>query len=420
MFAAVAILLVFAGCSKKEAAGSSSGGPVEITIWGWNSGTMELIFDEYVRSSGANVKLIYNPVQQSEAFQKLQTVVSAGLEMPQLVPAEASQRGTMIALDIWENLLAAPYNFNREQIFDFYFPTVSNDRGEMVAMPWDVNTAGLAYKKNVAEKYLGTSDRHELQKMLPTWDEFAKVGVKLQADTGGKIFMIASLSSIQQLAYGQNPDPVIRNNVLDMNSAIRPTIQRMVSFRDNKVVDSILDSSPAYSASYADDTHIFYPCAGWTPRYVISNNDPNGQGRWALMLPPEGSFSWGGTAFMIPSKAENKVEAFKFINWITSKEGAAWQYNMSPPACIGSRALYEDPAYAVMINPWFGNQNLGEILFVEAIPTLRIRPVSEYDVTITEIWSLIIENITNNISVGVDTAMKQFETELRNKIPDLK
>ena len=123
-----------------------------ITMWGW----IEKIFNAYKEATGADVALDYVTVQQAEAFQKLQTTMSAGLELPDIVPSEVGQRGTMLALDIWEDMSADPYNFDTSQIFDYEIPLCSNERGELCALPWDVSTAGLAYKRDLAKKYLGT------------------------------------------------------------------------------------------------------------------------------------------------------------------------------------------------------------------------------------------------------------------------
>ena len=57
-----------------------------------------------------------------------------------------------------------------------------------------------------------------------------------------------------------------------------------------------------------------------------------------------------------------------------------------------------------MSDPSFGDQNLGEILFVEAMPTINLRPVSEYDVTITEVWNYVIEAVNSDDSMDTDSA----------------
>lgn len=73
-----------AGADKEN---KDSGEPVMITMWGWNAGDIEKIFEAYKEKTGANVTLDYVTVQQEEAFQKLQTTISAGLELPDIVPS---------------------------------------------------------------------------------------------------------------------------------------------------------------------------------------------------------------------------------------------------------------------------------------------------------------------------------------------
>ena len=415
----VLALAIVLGCFSGLGLAAAAEEKVTLTVWGWNAGSIETIFDAYVKMTGANVELNYVTVQQMEAFQKLQTTISAGLEMPDIVPTEINQRGTMMSLDIWEDLSKAPYNFDASTgMFPYFVPLCTNERGELVCLPWDMSTAALAYKKDLAKQYLGTDDPAELEKLLPDWDAFAELGAKINKDTDGKVFMFASLTNVKQIIDGQNPSPIIENNVLDLEGSVRKTVSRMVQFRDNKVVDNIIESSPAYSASYADDTHIFYPCASWSPNYVIGPNDPDGIDSWGLMIPPEGCFSWGGSGHMIPKDAKHKQEAFDFISWLISTEGTISQYE-TVQFNISGPGAYQDPEFAKLYNDHFGTQNLGEILFVKAMENIKVRPVSVYDVTINEAWNLVVEAVNNDSSLGVDGAVDLFETELRNKIDDL-
>ena len=140
---------------KKETKGE---GTETITMWGWNAGDIEKIFNAYKEETGADVSLDYVTVQQEESFQKLQTTISAGLDLPDIVPSEVNQRGTMLSLDIWEDLSAAPYNFDKSQIFEYEIPLCSNEKGELCALPWDVSTAGLAYKRDLAKEYLAKAN----------------------------------------------------------------------------------------------------------------------------------------------------------------------------------------------------------------------------------------------------------------------
>ncbi len=405
------LMLSMVGAASLSAAAEE---PVELTIWGWNAGDIEKVFERYVADTGANVTLNYVTVQTGEAFQKLQTTLTSGLDMPDIVPSEAGQRGTMVSLDIWENLLAEPYNFDLSNIFEYQVNLCSNDRGELVFVPMDISSAALAYKKSLALEYLGTDDPYELAEMLPDWDAFLEKGKEVRDASEGKVFMFASLTGVRQVLDGQNPIPVITDNKLDMTS-INATLDVMAKFRDNGIVDNMDESSAAYSASYADDIHIFYPCASWTPAYTIAPNDPDGADRWGLMIPPCGCYSWGGSALGIPKEAVHKDEAYAFLSWFTSEEGCKAVYdtvkwNDSNPA------MYEDENYCQLYSENFGDQNIGQILFIDAMQNIQVRPISQYDATISDAWTLVTQAMISDKSLDVTGASEMFSQELYNKI----
>ena len=391
--------------------------PVTIVIWGWNAGTMDTVFNAYLEETGANVVMEYVPVQQEEAFQKLQTTLSAGLEMPDIVPSEVLQRGTMLALDIWEDLSAEPYNFDISNIYDYQVNQSVNSEGKLVALPWDISSAGVAYKKNVAEEWLGVSEPEDVEALFSTWDEFLEKGIEVKEASDGKVFMFAGLTNVKQLFDSQNPTPMVKDGKLDMTSP-NQTLEWMIKFRDAGIVDNILETSTGYSASYADDTHIFYPCASWSPTYTIAPNDPEGAGRWGLISPPGGCFSWGGSAHMIPSAAEHKQEAYDFISWLISDSGAIAQRN-AVGFNITAPTAYDDPEFAALKDPWFGDQNIGELLFHEAMDTMQARPVNEFDATFTEVWVMITEAINSDPSITLEQASQMFEEEVYSLAPEL-
>ena len=407
-------ILVAAGMSAYAA---DSGG-LPLTMWGWNPGDIEKIVGAYSKTHPA-IDLNYVTVQQAEAFQKLQTTVSAGLELPDLVPSEIGQRGTMMQLDIWENLGAAPYNFDTRLIFSYLIPLITNEKGQIVCTPWDVTSAAMAYRRPLASKYFGTDDNKALQAMFPTWNDVLKKGKEVYTSSKGQNFMFASLNDVRIIADGQNPTPIVKNGKLDLQGSVKPTLDIMIRFRDNNVVGNISATSPAYNASYASNKYIFYPAASWSPTYVIDRNDPTGEGKWGLMVPPGGSFSWGGTAHMIPTKAKHKTTAFTLANWLVTKEGAIAQrqllgYNMA------NAEAYKDPEILKFFDKNFGTQNLGAIFFGEAVKKLTPRPVSSYDVAIADVWNLVTEALNSDRNLDLKGALAMWESEFRNKAPEVK
>jgi len=110
--------------------------------------------------------------------------------------------------------------------------------------------------------------------------------------------------------------------------------------------------------------------------------------------------------------------AFLFVSWLVSLEGTTLAHELTGHN-YANREAYNNPDVARMSHPNFGDQNLGEILFVEAIPTINVRPDSIHDVTISEAWAYVTEAVNSDPSIDVDYALNLFETELRNRIPGL-
>ncbi len=404
--------------AETPATEDGSGDETTLVYWGWNPDSIVPTFDKYKESTGATVALEYVTIQQTEAFQKLQTTVTSGLELPDLILSEVNQRGTMMELDIWEDMSADPYNFDFSIVLDHFGPICYNSSGALVALPIDAPGAGLAYKKDLALEYFGTDDPDELEEMLTSWDDIISLGNDVQSQSDGEAYMFASLSDIQTIEYSRLTEAIVNDNTLNADAA-KSIINLIVSVRDNNTSDNIGGTSPAYGASYAEENHIFYPAATWSPQYVIAPNDPEGLDSWAMMEPPGGCFLWGGSAHMIPKDAENKVEGFNFAAWIAGDEGSVWQKEEFG-YFYAAKAPYEDPTFASLTNPHFGDQDIGQLLFVDAFDTMQAaRPVSIYDVAINDAWTLVIEAINSDDSLTADAAFEMFSTELQNKIPDL-
>ena len=412
LLSALMIVALFGGCSSQNTSASSGTATKgTITMWGWNQGDIQKLFTEFNKTY-PDLKLNYVAVQQADAFQKLQTTVSAGLTLPDIVPMEIHQRGTMIGLNIWENLDKAPYNYDRNADYSYTLPLVENLKGQVVAVPWDISSAALAFNRVVAKNYLGTDDPAQVQNMVGSWDALLSVCQQVKTKSNGAAFGFASLGDIQTIADGQNPTPIVKNGKLDLSS-IQKTANLMAQFRDAGVADNISPSSTAYNASYATNKYLFYPCAAWTPQYTIATNDPNGKGNWGLILPPGGCFSWGGTANGIPSKAKDKLQAWTFLKWaMMSEAGAEAQRNILQYN-IAFKGFYNNPQNVTLTNVMFGDQDLGQIFFKTALQNLTPRPISPYDVIIQDTWSLVVTSMIGSKSFSATDAVNKFETEMK-------
>jgi multiple sugar transport system substrate-binding protein len=111
--------------------------------------------------------------------------------------------------------------------------------------------------------------------------------------------------------------------------------------------------------------------------------------------------------------------AFRFVSWLTSYEGTR-QARALTGNNYANKEAYNDPDFAKMTDPSFGTQNLGQSLFVQAMPTINVRPVTAYDVTLSETWAYVVEAVNSDSSLDAAKASALFAEEIRNKIPELR
>ncbi len=121
--------------------------------------------------------------------------------------------------------------------------------------------------------------------------------------------------------------------------------------------------------------------------------------------------------FCIPRDAKNKKAAYDFVSWLDSEEGTRSQrdvvgYNIS------NVEPYKDAEFAALYDDWFGEQNIGELLFQKAMENIEVRPVSTYDATITEVWSMVTVN--SDKSIDFESACSMFEEEMYTLAPELR
>ena len=276
--------------------------------WGWDEAVAEAMKTKFNKVY-PNVKFEYTAVQ--DYLTKVQTTVASGGELPDILWAEMGSRGKMFDMDIWENLEAEPYNLDRSILLDYIIPLESNAAGQIIAIDNSISPAAMAYKRDLAKEYFGTDDPKALSEILSDWNTFIEKGKEVLQKSGGKVFMLPSIGDAFQILDGQSSTPTMDGDSINITGRIKGTLDIIEQMRDAGILNKMDMWSPAWNASFADKNNIFFACANWSPQYQIKANDTNGEGNWGIMIPPEGPFSWGGTAFGISKQSKNKDIAWQ-------------------------------------------------------------------------------------------------------------
>ncbi len=389
-----------------------------VVIWDWN-GDAQKQFIEKFNEEYPNITVEVQDVSWDDYMTKLQTSYVSGMELPDIVLGEIAWRGTLFELGICENLEQAPYNLDRSKMVESSVPLVSDKDGNIVGVEMQVTPAGFAYKRDLAKEYLGTDDPEEVGKLIADWDSFMEVGKDVLKKSDGKVKMMASLGDVLLSTFSQNVVDYTDGNNVDVTKKMQKPLETTIAMRDAGVIGNLEMYSAAWYAAYASDEYLFYEAAAWCPPYVISVNDPDGSGNWAITTPPEGSFNLGGTSLSINKDSENKEAAWAYLEYIYfSEKGGSYMYDMT-----GNYSCYQ-PYYESEYTPFdkegpfdqfFGGQSLVNFYVNEAAQNAKTAPQNKCDAMIDEVFQKLTPVYMSDASIDAAEALELFKEEIALK-----
>lgn len=421
---AATIILVAAtliACRRQESAplagggSQSGGGPVTINIWTLVPDLVDASIPAFERDY-PNIKIERLSFNSVDVPIKVQQSLAAGLEMPDIVPLEISQRAELLEMDIWENLEQAPYNLRKDMFIDYSIPLVQNSRGEIIGIDESLMPTGMAYKKELTRQYLGTDDRAALESMFRSLDDFVTRGAEVSRASGGRVFMFSNPQSILLWTANANPTKLVDNDgSINFTGKIRDGIDFLIKLRDVNAVDALELWSPQDDASYAANNHIFYNMPPWGIQDLIKANNPNGQGRWGLMIPPTGPHSWGGTVWSIYKGSKHKAEAWEYLKRLfLTREGAELckrTYNF----ITSVKEFYNDPSFTSNLDPFFGFDT-GNYFMLDLVPKVASFTFTRYDQYFVDAISNVGIYVMSNRSVTLQQALANGIEEMRSRV----
>ena len=399
-----------------DSSASTSADSGEIVIWAWSESEINGLAAKF-NETYPDISVKFVAVESDGYLAKLQNALVTGGELPDVALQEVGARGAMYALDIWENLEAAPYNFDRNVVYPQILPTMMNGNGEIVGIERELNPSGLCYKRDLAAQYLGTDDPDELGAMISDWDAAIAEGTRIAEETDGQVKLFAGLWDVDNMIYSQYVDPVFEGDTAHGTAFYEYEGDILLRMVQADMVGNLQTWAPSWNTSYIEeDNYILYPCAPWSPVWVVKANDPDSSGRWGVTTAPQQGYSWGGTAYGILKDAKNKDLAWKFIEWATTTEEGTKACEEVVGAIVSRQANYTD-GFPENPDDYFAGQSTNLYLMDNAAPTMKIRSLSQYDVVLQDVSAYIIEEIYNNPDITLDEVVDIALTEMTNKLP---
>lgn len=436
-------LSVMAACGSNNSTPVSSGKPsdkpqasdsstpasnekVKIVEWSQGEKVMK-VKKEVGAEKFPNIEYDYVLVNNNDYVAKVQTSLASGTEMPDIITVEITNRGTIFGLDILENLEAAPYNYDRNQLFPAVIPALTNMRDELVSLDNQFCPSGFAYNRTLTEKYFGVSEPDDVYQLVKDWDTFIETGLELKEKSGGTVYMMQGMYDLLELLSGQNAEDYIDGTTANVTERYKNVLETACRIRDAGVpLGSNEKNSTSWNAAYTNGSVLFFNHASWSTNSCINSNDPDKttMGQWGFCMAPGGGWMNGGTSVGIYKDSPNKEAAWEFTKYfLGTNEGYSYIYDRV--GWIPSfKSFYEGDNAPInndfMYQNWFNGQNYTKFIYENiGIGISPYEKQTPYTSTIVNCFRDMSLNFLINPKMTADEGLEYLKQQITIQEPSL-
>lgn len=366
----LAVAAALVGCSSNGAGSASGTASKDFTFWSFTGINAKADVQAYEKSHpGVHIKL--TEVGSSTDTAQALTTALAGGKVPDLVLIQGADLPKFVQnpdnfVDL--NTLGA------KKIKDDYAPAIWSQsvaaKGQVLGVPTDVGGLALSYRKDLFAAAGLPTDPDQVSALMPTWEDFLKVGKQYTAKTG-KPFIDNAETSIFFQEIGQTKEQFYKNDSrkLDYDN---PEIKKAFDLSLQAVDDGITANLTSFSTGWSAGLQKGAFAAVATPSWMlgsIKTDAPDTAGKWAIAKIPGSAGNWGGSFLAIPKRAANPKAAWDYIKNMESPSSQLAHF-VSSGSLPTTVANYTNPKLLAKTDPFFSDAPIGKI-FTQSVADLK-------------------------------------------------
>jgi multiple sugar transport system substrate-binding protein len=290
-----------------------------VTMWAWYP-NMAAVVDNF-NNANADVQICWNNVGQGgDEYDKVQTAISAGKGLPDVVMLESDHLAGYAIQNALVDISKYGANDVKGNFSEGAWKDVS--LGDAVyAAPVDGGPMAMIYRTDVFEQYGITTPP-------TTWDEYRAAAEKVKA-AGGPVFgdlgsNVPAVMMALQIQKGASPFEYDLSNPTDLTVRLDDTASKdVLDYWAGLVKDGLVGTVDQFTTDYISGVvagdYATYISAAWAPGYLTGAGVGEGDssGVWAVAPLPQWdaanpvSVNWGGSAFAVTSQAKDPALAAK-------------------------------------------------------------------------------------------------------------
>jgi ABC-type glycerol-3-phosphate transport system substrate-binding protein len=246
------------------------------------------------------------------------------------------------------------------------------DASLVIGLGTDVGAQGMCYRKDLFAKAGLPTDREEVGKLWPTWDDYIATGKRFKGANTGAGFYDSSGGLYQNILMQQGDHTYYDTStklVIDSNPGVKKAWDQTIEMVRAGLSANIEQWSPQWNAGFKNGTFATIPCPSWMLGTIEKQSGPENKGKWDVTRVPGNGAVRGGSFLAVPTQSTHQKEAAELAKFLTSAKGqtAAFKSKNNFPS---SPQAIDDPAVQGFANAYFNDAPVGKI-FGDSVKALK-------------------------------------------------
>jgi cellobiose transport system substrate-binding protein len=375
--AVIATVALIAACGGEDA-GSASSGTEKVTLRVSTFGKFGYtdLYKQYMKDH-PNITIVETAEGDLGKYNtQLIQRIAAGSGAGDVVAIEEGQVVNFLqSADKFVNLQQHGSNDLKGNWLDWkYSGATTADGKTTIGLGTDVGGLAMCYRSDLFAKAGLPTDRAEVAKLWPTWDDYIATGQKYQAGIkDAKSHFVDSATNTYNSILMQSSDHTYFDRedalVIDSNPGVKAAWDESLKMVDAGLSAKLKSFSPEWNAGFKNGSFATLACPAWMTGYIKDQAGAENSGKWDITTVPGGGGNWGGSWLGVPTQSKHQQQAIELAKYLTTGESqlAAFKAAGNLPS---NPKLYEDAALKDAKNDYFNNAPVGE-LFVAGAANLK-------------------------------------------------
>jgi ABC-type glycerol-3-phosphate transport system substrate-binding protein len=237
------------------------------------------------------------------------------------------------------------------------------DGSKLIGLGTDIGTMGMCYRRDLFQAAGLPTDREEVSKLWPEWEDYLAVGEQFMAKNTGPKFVDAATNLYNTILMQRGDHTYFDrddNLVMDSNPAVREAWDLTVQMIQAGLSANLEAFTPPWNTAFKQGSFATIACPAWMLGVIEEQAGPENARKWDVAAVPGGGGNWGGSHLAVPEQSEHPEEAAELVKFLTSPEGQTAAFEAANTFPSSPQAI-DSPEVQQMVSEYFSNAPVGQI-----------------------------------------------------------